>query len=238
VHLRDLQQDGARQPCVCFRVPRIQFHRAGEQRFLLLQDVQRLRPVVGGDAPHQEIERTGIDVARQAAAGCGNEDLAAYRIGDAASDAILERQQFAFVAVKAFGPDLMAGGTVDQVRIDTHLGLDALQAAGQHVLHRQLPAHLPGIGAAAIEGGRRGRRYHHQTGDARQVCGDRVAQPLGKVGLLDAVAQAGEGQDDQGQRLGARSRPRLRLATGAGIGLHLHVGQEAIAAPRDRLHAT
>ena len=125
-------------------------------------------------------------------------------------------------ALEAAGPDVAAGGAVDEVRVDAQARAGALGAAFEQVADAELGGDAAGVeGLAAIgEGGVAGD--DEEAGDAGEA-GDQVLdQAVGEVVRAGVRGEGGEGEDGD------------RGAVGAG-GWRLLGEGEAVAAAGDRL---
>ena len=71
--------------------------------------------------------------------------LIAQRVGQARDDLILQLEQISHVLVEPLGPEMRAGFCVDQLRVDPHPILVALDRAFEHVANAELLADLFGV---------------------------------------------------------------------------------------------
>ena len=112
--------------------------------------------------------------------------------------------------VVALGPQVTAGGGIDQLRGDPHLVVSLAHAAFQHIPHPQLLAHVLHLHRLAFVGEGRVAGDDKQAGDLGEVGGEVLGDAVAEILLLGIVAHVGEGQHDdggfvgQGQGLGAR----------------------------------
>src|SRR5262245_23367983 len=82
----------------------------------------------------------------------GAAELRLDRRGDGLGQLVLEREDIREAAVIALGPDMAAGGGVDELRRDTEPIAAFPHAAFQYIAHAELAADLPDIPRAALVG--------------------------------------------------------------------------------------
>ena len=83
--------------------------------------------------------------------------ITAHRSDDHFGDLVLQGERIGRLAVIAVGPDMIAGGSVDQLRHDPHLVGALLDATLKDELRTQLPADLAHVDRLVFVGG--GREY-------------------------------------------------------------------------------
>ena len=181
---------------------------------------------VGDDVGKRpQVEVVGVEVLGALAAGAldlGAEDLGLDHADDLLGQLVLQVEDVAGGALEAAGPDVAAGGAVDEVRVDAQARAGALGAAFEQVADAELGGDAAGVeGLAAIgEGGVAGD--DEEAGDAGEA-GDQVLdQAVGEVVRAGVRGEGGEGEDGD------------RGAVGAG-GWRLLGEGEAVAAAGDGL---
>ena len=131
-------------------------------------------------------------------------ELQLQRRHDLLHDLILQGEDVLQWAVVALGPQVTAGGGVDQLRGDPHLLVRFLHAAFQHVAHAHLFPHVLHLHRFAFVGEGRVAGDDKETGDAGEVAGEHFGDAVAEVVLLGVFAHVVEGQDDDGGFVGQR----------------------------------
>ena len=115
----------------------------------------------------------------------GAQQLDLQRAHDAAGDLVLDREQVGQRPVVALGPDLTAGGSVDQPRRDAHPVASPAHAAVEDVAHLEPGAGRHRVLRRLAHGEARRARGHEQAGDLGQL-GDQI---LGHAGAEIVLAR-------------------------------------------------
>ena len=113
--------------------------------------------------------------------------------------------------VIALGPQVTAGGGIDQLRRDPHLVVSLAHTAFQHIPHAQLLAHVLHLHRFAFVGEGRVASDDKQAGELGEIGGEVLGDAVAEILLLGVVAHVDEGQHDDGGFVGQRQRRRLRL---------------------------
>src|SRR5262245_61096694 len=106
------------------------------------------------------LERTQIEVVSIKAlswfTSCpldlGRPELRFDRADNAARHPVLQLEDIVQCAVEAIGPDVRAGGRVDQLAGDAHAVAGFAHAAFEHIAHAKFPRHLLYVDGAALVG--------------------------------------------------------------------------------------
>ena len=105
-------------------------------------------------------------------------------------------------AVVALGPQVTAGGGIDQLRRDPHLVVSLAHAAFQHIPHAQLLAHVLYFHRFAFVGEGRVASDDEQAGDLREIGGEVLGDAVAEIVLLGIFAHVDERQHDDGGFVG------------------------------------
>ena len=130
------------------------------------------------------------------------------RADDRLGDFVLDGEDVGQVAVVALGPDMIAGGAVDQLRADAQPIAGLADAAFDEVADAQLASDRADVGRLTLEQERGVARRDRQRRDLGQIGGDVLADPVAEIFLLRVAAHVGEGQDADGwptRRAGVRT---------------------------------
>ncbi len=191
--------------------------------------VPRIAVVAGQSvrARHQ-IEVVGIDIVRAALLDRRlllRQQFQLQRFDDGLADLVLQGEDVVELAVVALGPQMAAGGPVNQLSGDPHPAAGFAHAAFQDVADAQLPgqlAHIEGL-ALELEGGVAGD--DEQGRDLGEVGDDVLADPVAEILLLGIAAHVGERQNADGEladgRLGHARSWRLAAHQFCDAGDHL-----------------
>src|SRR5580704_7310576 len=96
--------------------------------------------------PRAEIGR----MLAQGRLGLGIADGRVNRTRDADGDLVLKRENVAEIAIVAFGPEMFAGGRLNELAGDAHPAARFAHAALQHVAHAKLAPDLLDVDGAAL----------------------------------------------------------------------------------------
>ena len=91
---------------------------------------------------------------------------------------------------------MCAGFAVDELGVDAHPVLIALNRAFKHVADPELLGDLLGVDGLALEGEGGVARNHETVADARQVGGEVLGDAVGEIVLARIAGKVLEGQDD------------------------------------------
>src|SRR5215469_8042519 len=122
------------------------------------------------------------------------------------SDLILHRENVSEFTIIAFGPDVVAGLGLDQLRGDADAVAGTSHGAFEYVAYTKVasdPFHIDGaalIGEAGIAGDHEQRRIARQRGD------DLLNRAVREVFLLGVAAKIGEGHYRNRRLVGQRQR--------------------------------
>ena len=83
----------------------------------------------------------------------------------------MQLEEIGDVFPKSIGPKMRAGFAVDELRVDAHTVLIALNRAFEYVAHPKLLGDLPGVDSLALEGEGGVARNHETVADTRQFGG-------------------------------------------------------------------
>ena len=97
--------------------------------------------------------------------------------------------------IEALRPKMSAGLRFDQLHVDAHPVSGALHAALEHVAHIELAPDLFEIGRVALVSEGRVPADDKSAGNARDVGGQALRDPVDEIVLLRIAADVGEGQD-------------------------------------------
>ena len=131
-------------------------------------------------------------------------ELELQRGHDLLHDLILQGKDVCERTVVALGPEVSAGGGVDQLRDDAHLIAGFLHTAFQHVAHAQFFPDVLHVGGFAFVGEGGVTRDDKQVGNAGEVTGEHFGDAVAEVVLLGVFAHVVKGQDDDGGFVGQR----------------------------------
>ena len=164
--------------------------------------------VAGGVVlPRHQVEVVGIEVGRAALLDrllLLGQQLELQRLDDRFRDLVLQREDVAQVAVVALGPDVVAGGAIDQLRGDAHAAARLAHAALEHVLHLELARHLRHVDELALVHERAVARDDGQRRDLAQVGDDVLGDAVAEVLLLGIAAHVDERQHADADPCGSR----------------------------------
>src|SRR4051812_6380636 len=173
--------------------------------------------IEAGQGP--QVEVVGAHVAR----GLGpslpdllQTDARLDRAHDALGHPVLQVENVGDVAVEAVGPDVVAGGSVDQLANDPHPRSGLADAAFEHVAHAQLARDLAHVDRTALVGEAGITGDHEEGAHAAERGDDLLDQAIGEVLLLRIAAHVGEGQDRDRRPVGWRHRPQPANYAGSG----------------------
>ena len=96
-------------------------------------------------------------------------------------------KRFSSCPLVALGPDLSAGGRIDQVDVDSQRVASPLQAPLEQVAHAEIARDVLRLHCAVPVAERRVGRDHEQGRELREVGDDLVGDAVGEVGLLRVV---------------------------------------------------
>ena len=117
---------------------------------------------------------------------------------------------------------MRAGFGVDELGVDAHAGSVALHRSFEHVTDAKLGADRLGVEVFALEAEGRVPGDDETVGDARQIGGQVLGDPVGEIILGGIVREVGEGQHDDrempglGRRGGVRDDRRGRVCRDGG----------------------
>ena len=116
---------------------------------------------------------------------------------------VLQRENIAEFAIIAIGPDVIACGSIDQLRSDPYAVAVLAHAALQHIAHAQFAGHALHVNRFSLVGERRIASDDKKPVEFRQTRDDVFGNTVGEVFLLGVAAHVREWQ--HGNR-----RPRTR----------------------------
>ncbi len=161
-----------------------------------------------------QIEIVGVEAFGGLGGGAGDFGALQGRLDgadDAFADPVLQVEDVGEIAFEAIGPDMAAGGGLDQLAVDAHAAAGAPHAALEHITDAKLAPDSADIGGFSLIGKTRIARDHEQPAGAGQRRGDVVDHAVGEIFLLDVAAHVGERQHRERGFVGQRKR-LLRFA--------------------------
>jgi hypothetical protein len=132
--------------------------------------------------------------------------LRRYRRNDAARHLFLDGEHILQRPVIALGPQMVAGGRIDQLGGHPHPVSGLADAALDHVAHAQLSPDLLNIHRLALVGEGAVARDHQQRAEPRQLGDDVLDHAVGEVLLLPVAAHVLEWQYRDRRLVGQRGR--------------------------------
>ena len=112
---------------------------------------------------------------------------------DPVSDLVLQGKDVCEWAVVAFGPQMLAGGGIDQLGRDPHLVVRFADAAFQYIPHSHLAADVLHFGRFAFVSERRVACDNKETGNLREVGRNVLGDAVAEILLLLVVTHVDEG---------------------------------------------
>jgi hypothetical protein len=189
---------------------RVERHRALEQPPCL--DVVLAREPVAVlqaeliEAPRLEV----LGAALPRALGLGTIEVAHEGRRDGGADLVLEGEQVRDLAIIGLGPDVLAGGCVDQLRRDADAIAGAAHAAFHHVTSAELGAHPLQVAVAAAVLEARVARDHREGAPGGEPRDQIFGEAVGEEGLLGVGREVVERQHrDRRPTIEARDGERI-----------------------------
>ena len=142
-------------------------------------------------------------------------DRADHTLGDL----VLQLEDVVERAFETVGPQMRAGGRVDELPGDANAVRGLADAAFQHVAHAELAADLLHVDGAALVGEAGVARDHEQPADARKRGDDVLDYAVCEVFLLWVAAPVLKWQDRNGRAVGqdqCRRRRFIRFRSAGG----------------------
>ena len=131
-------------------------------------------------------------------------------VGEAGDDLVLHFEEIRQRLVEAFGPEMLAAFSVNELDVDAHAAGVALDRPFKHIADPEFLADFPSIDILALEreGGIAGD--NEGAAEARQVGGQVLCKSVGEIVLARVVGEIGERQHNDGQMLGFSRRRWVR----------------------------
>ena len=146
--------------------------------------------MVPGPPAHDEILRIRIDcLLLLDAAAYVPDELEIESLSEAARNLALCLRKVSAVVLKPVGPHVRAAFGVDQLHVHLHLITGPPHAAFEDIPNAEFAAYLLHVDELALVGKGRAAGYYEATGNARQIGGQIVGDPIGEILLLRIVRE-------------------------------------------------
>ena len=137
--------------------------------------------------PTLEIVSVGLDIGSRSQSNgllLLRQELDLQLLDDGLGDFVLDRENVGQIAVEAVGPQMPAGGAVDQLAGDPHPLAGLADASLKNEFHAQLGGNLGDVDRFALEGEAGVAPDHEQPADLGQIGDDVFGDPVGEIFLF------------------------------------------------------